>query len=162
MYGTSGTTFSPDSTASRAMLVTVLWRMLGGRTPEYSHFADVNPESWYYAAVNWAAENGVVYGVGPNRFAPDQSVTREQTAAILFRLADAMELPVDSFAPLGGFRDADQASDYARSALMWAVDAGIMQGNDKAMLRPRGTATRAELAAMLVRFIAWCEKEGGR
>ncbi|MBR4131992.1 MAG: S-layer homology domain-containing protein, partial [Oscillospiraceae bacterium] len=159
MVGTSATTFSPNSNASRAMLVTVLWRMSGSPLPVDAHFEDVPFDSWYYGAVNWAAENGVVYGVGQNRFAPNQSITREQTAAILFRLAAAAGYPVDSFAPLGGFRDASEASDYARSALMWAVDAGIMQGNDRHELRPRGTATRAELAAMLVRFIAWCEME---
>ncbi len=159
MLGTSETTFSPYSTASRAMLVTVLWRMMNHPAYRDRHFEDVPYDSWYDAPVNWAAENGVVFGTGPNRFSPNQSVTREQTAAILFRLAAAMELPVDSFAPLGGFRDAGQASDYARSALMWAVDAGILQGNDRAMLRPQGTATRAELAAMLTRFIAWCDRE---
>ena len=159
MVGTSETTFSPNSNASRAMLVTVLWRMSGSPMPVDAHFEDVPFDSWYYGAVNWAAENGVVYGVGQNRFAPNQSITREQTAAILFRLAAAAGYPVDSFAPLGGFRDAASASEYARSALMWAVDAGIMQGNDRHELRPRGTATRAELAAMLVRFIAWCEME---
>ena len=159
MNGTSATAFSPHSVASRAMLVTVLWRLMGARSPQGTYFADVAPESWYYESVNWAAENGVVYGTGPYRFSPNQSVTREQTAAILFRLASAMGLPADGFAPLGGFRDADQASDYARSALMWAVDAGIMQGNNRGELRPRGTATRAELAAMLIRFVTWCEKE---
>ena len=159
MNGTSPTTFSPHSTASRAMLVTVLWRLLGCESPQYSYFSDVSPESWYYKPVNWAAEHGVVFGTGPYRFSPDQNVTREQTAAILFRLASAMGLPADSFAPLGGFRDADSASDYARSALMWAVDAGILQGNDRHELRPQGTATRAELAAMLIRFVAWYEKE---
>ena len=159
MNGTSATTFSPYSTASRAMLVTVLWRLLGCESPQNSYFSDVSPESWYYKPVNWAAEHGVVFGTGPYRFSPDQNVTREQTAAILFRLASAMGLPADSFAPLGGFRDADSASDYARSALMWAVDAGILQGNDRHELRPQGTATRAELAAMLIRFVLWCEKE---
>ena len=159
MNGTSDTTFSPNANASRAMLVTVLWRMCDAPMPAGAYFADVPSDSWYCGAVNWAAENGVVFGTGPYRFSPDQNVTREQTAAILFRLASAMGLPADSFAPLGGFRDADSASDYARSALMWAVDAGILQGNDRHELRPQGTATRAELAAMLIRFVAWYEKE---
>ena len=162
MRGTSETAFSPQSSASRAMLVTVLWRMMNCPSHRDRHFEDVPYDIWYDAAVNWAAENGVVYGTGPSRFSPNVSVTREQTAAILFRLAAAMGLPVDSFAPLGGFGDAAQASDYARSALMWAVEAGILQGNDRAMLRPQGTATRAELAAMLTRFLAWCEREAAR
>ena len=158
MNGTSGTAFSPHSDASRAMLVTVLWRMMGAPPAQSAHFADVPIDHWGFVAINWAAENGVAYGTGPNRFAPNQSITREQTAAILFRLADATGLPTDSFAPLGGFRDAAEASAYARSALMWAVDAGILRGNDKSELRPLGRASRAELATMLTRFLAWQEE----
>lgn len=160
MSGTTPTTFAPDKTASRAMLVTVLWRMTGC---DYSSmdlpFSDVKAGVYYHDAVAWALENGVVNGVSATKFAPNDAVTREQTAAILFRMAGMMGLDVESFAPLHRFSDGNDASPYARSALMWAVEAGILQGDTNGLLKPRGKTTRAQLAAILVRFAAWAEEQ---
>ncbi len=156
--GTSATTFSPEGVASRAMLVTTLWRQQGSPMDDYfPGFFDVGGAAWYHDAVNWAAENGVVYGTSATTFSPDDPVTREQVATILYRLGDLLGEDVSTYSPLTSFNDADKVSDYAKTALMWAVDVGILQGNDKNMLNPKGATTRAEMATILLRYIAWLE-----
>lgn len=158
MKGTSASTFSPDGVASRAMLVTTLWRQQGSPIENHSpDFSDVSNPAWYYDAVNWASRNGVVYGTSASTFSPDDPVTREQVATILYRLGDLLSKDVSTYSPLTGFKDADQVSDYAKTALMWAVDTGILQGSDKNMLNPLGATTRAEMATILLRYIAWLE-----
>lgn len=160
MQGTSQTTFAPQASASRAMLVTVLWRMCGyQRVMENEGFRDVVPYSWYSDAVYWASENGIVYGVTADTFAPNTPVTREQTAAILYRAAALFGADVESYAPIAGFGDEAKVSAYARSAMMWAVEAGIFEGDNNKMLNPKKSTTRAEMAAILVRYLRWLEEQ---
>ena len=112
--------------------------------------------------MRWAYTYGVVNGTSATTFSPNNPVTREQTATILYRLSSLMGADVDSYTPLTRFCDQAEASDYARSALMWAVDAGILQGNGKGELDPRGSTTRAQIATMIVRYVDWLTSEGLR
>lgn len=154
MDGTSATTFEPNGTMTRAMLVTILWRMEGEPIVNYlMPFTDVDGGAWYAEAVRWASSEGIVEGVSDTEFAPNEAVTREQFAAILYRYAqydgmDAVTLEEN----LGGFTDADSISEYAVPALNWAVGEGIITGTTATTLEPQGTATRAQAAAMLMRF----------
>ena len=151
MVGTSGDKFSPDLDTSRAMVATILWRLegspaMGGGTN--SPFPDVPKNTWYTEAVEWAASVGVVLGYDTGKFGPGDPITREQMAAMLYRYAGS---PAAN-AALSGFTDADSASSYARPALRWAVEQGILIGRGGGILDPTGKATRAETAAMLQRF----------
>ncbi len=149
-------TFGPDKPITRAQAITVLYRMEG--EPEVaasSVFTDV-PETQYYAkAVAWAAENGIVNGATPSTFEPDEMITREQLAAILFRYAGYKELDLTAEADLSAYEDADTISSYAKDAFVWAVANGLINGDSETTLSPQGTATRAEAAALLVRFQAF-------
>ena len=148
--GTSETSFSPDETMSRAMLATVLYRLEG--QPEQavmSAYSDVSDGAWYAASIAWAVENGIVSGYGDGQFGPNDSVTREQFVVMLWRYAGS---PKASRRDLE-FADADQVSDYAQEALCWAVENGVLKGNDSGQLVPGGTATRAEAAQMLKNFM---------
>ena len=154
MNGLTATTFGPNLSTTRGMIVTILWRM--ENEPAAKHgcpFADVRRGSYYEQAIAWAAENGIVTGFDASTFAPDQAITREQLAAILFRFAayrglDAVTLREN----LSGFRDRAAISAYAVPALNWVVGEGLMQGTGD-QLEPTGSATRAQVAAMLRRFI---------
>lgn len=154
MTGLTATAFGPNLSTTRGMIVTILWRM--ENEPAAKHgcpFADVRRGSYYEQAIAWASENGIVTGFDSSTFAPDRAITREQLAAILFRFAayrgmDAVTLREN----LSSFQDQAAISAYAVSALNWAVSEGLMQGTgDK--LEPTGSATRAQVAAMLRRFI---------
>lgn len=154
MTGLTATAFGPNLSTTRGMIVTILWRM--ENEPAARHgcpFADVRRGSYYEQAIAWASENGIVTGFDASTFAPDRAITREQLAAILFRFAayrgmDAVTLREN----LSSFQDQAAISAYAVSALNWAVGEGLMQGTgDK--LEPTGSATRAQVAAMLRRFI---------
>lgn len=154
MTGLTVTAFGPNLSTTRGMIVTILWRM--ENEPAAKHgcpFADVRRGSYYEQAIAWASENGIVTGFDASTFAPDRAITREQLAAILFRFAayrgmDAVTLREN----LSSFQDQAAISAYAVSALNWAVGEGLMQGTgDK--LEPTGNATRAQVAAMLRRFI---------
>lgn len=154
MTGLTATAFGPNLSNTRGMIVTILWRM--ENEPAAKHgcpFADVRRGSYYEQAIAWASENGIVTGFDASTFAPDRAITREQLAAILFRFAayrgmDAVTLREN----LSSFQDQAAISAYAVSALNWAVGEGLMQGTgDK--LEPTGSATRAQVAAMLRRFI---------
>lgn len=154
MTGLTATAFGPNLSTTRGMIVTILWRM--ENEPAAKHgcpFADVRRGSYYEQAIAWASENGIVTGFDASTFAPDRAITREQLAAILFRFAayrgmDAVTLREN----LSSFQDQAAISTYAVSALNWAVGEGLMQGTgDK--LEPTGSATRAQVAAMLRRFI---------
>lgn len=156
MNGTGGGRFHPMGTADRAMLVTILYRLAG--EPEGSDpagFPDVADGAWYADAVNWAAAQGIAAGYADGRFAPADALTREQIAALLYRYAAGQEAEVSASADLSGYADGEQTSGYAVEAMRWAVGAGLLTGKDGNRLDPRGTATRAELAAILMRF---CEK----
>ena len=154
--GTSATTFEPGMTLTRAMLVTVLWRLSGSPEGGTAQFDDVPDGKWFTQPVRWAAEAGVVYGVDSRHFAPEQPVTREQTAAILCRFVRAAGYPADARAELGGFTDREAISAYAVDDLCWAVGVGILRGDGGGTVRPRGRATRAEAAAMLMRCVRFC------
>ncbi|MGM9640198.1 MAG: S8 family serine peptidase [Faecousia sp.] len=146
-------TFAPDKPITRGQLVTVLYRMEG--EPEgaaKSSFADVKDGAYYAEAVNWAAENGIVNGIDEDTFAPNRPVTREQFAAILYRYAEYKELDVTARADLSAFKDADKVSSYAKDALSWAVAEGLIKGVSSTTLAPKGSATRAQAAVLLVRF----------
>ncbi len=149
MDGTSATTFAPDANMTRAMLVTILWRMEGDPVVNYLlPFTDVPDDAWYTEAVRWAASEGIVTGVSDTSFAPDAEITREQLAAILYRYAGE---PATA-ANLAGYADGASVSAYAVDAMSWCVEHGIITGTTATTLEPQGTATRAQAAAMLMRF----------
>ena len=153
--GVSETKFGPELPMTRAMLVTVLWRMEGQPAPgAAAAFEDVPADQWYADAVAWAAENGIVKGVGHNRFAPDVNVTREQFAAMLYRYAQYKGEGFTGawYFPLA-FDDAAEISDWADEAMHWCVMNGVITGRTESTLVPRGDAKCAEAAAMLERFV---------
>lgn len=151
--GTSAVTFSPNASMTRAMLVTVLYRLEGepavnGR----SGFVDVTRNSYYEDAVTWAADNDIVNGTGNSTFSPNANVTREQMAAILYRYAQYKRYNTSASASLTGFSDAASVSTYAKTPLSWAVAEGLVKGTAGRLL-PKGSATRAQVAAILHRFV---------
>ena len=149
MDGTSATTFEPNGTMTRAMLVTILWRMEGEPVVNYlMPFTDVDGGAWYAEAVRWASSEGIVTGVSDTSFAPNAEITREQLAAILHRYAGE---PATA-ANLAGYADGASVSAYAVDAMSWCVEHGIITGTTATTLEPQGTATRAQAAAMLMRF----------
>ena len=153
MAGTSGTTFSPDITTSRAMIAVILWRLEGSpATSEYTDFSDVADGVWYAEGVRWASSVGVVGGYPNGSFGPNDPITREQMAAMLYRYADYKGCDVTDLADLSAFTDAEDISGYAVTALRWANAAGIVGGYGDGTLRPQGNARRSEAAAMLMRF----------
>ncbi len=150
MDGTSATMFEPNANMTRAMLVTILWRVEGEPVVNYLlPFTDVPADSWYTEAVRWAASEGIVTGVSETSFAPNAEITREQLAAILHRYAGQ---PATA-ANLAGYADAASVSAYAVNAMSWCVEHGIITGVADDTLAPQGTATRAQCAAMLMRFV---------
>lgn len=150
--GTEETLFSPDMAMSRAMLVTVLWRMAGSPAAQgENRFADVAAESYYAPAVLWARENGIVSGVTEKLFAPDRPVDREQAATLLFRYGTVCCMNVDARETLDGFSDSASVSPYAQRPLQWAVGAGVMEGIDGA-LSPKTALSRAQAAMLLMRL----------
>lgn len=157
MNGMSDTTFEPDTQLSRAMVVVLLYRIEGspavsGECP----FRDVQPGIWYYDAVLWATQNGVANGISATEFAPNVSVTREQTATFLYRYANKIGRDVTGRADLSLFPDAEQISGYAVEALSWAVSVGMINGSQEdgvTYLMPRGTTTRAQYATIIYRFL---------
>ena len=151
--GTSDTTFSPNTSMTRAMLVTVLYRLEGEPTVYgRSGFSDVQYNGYYEDAVTWAADNGIVNGTSTTTFSPNANVTREQMAAILYRYAAYWELDVSAEADLSAYEDASSVSAYAQAAMQWAVANGVINGTSATTLEPAGTATRAQAATVLVRF----------
>ena len=151
--GTSSTAFSPNASMTRAMLVTVLYRLEGKPTVRgRSGFSDVVVNSYYEDAVTWAADNGIVNGTGTTTFSPDTNVTREQLAAILYRYAQYKKYSTKASASLNGFSDAQSVSSYAKTPLEWAVAEKLVNGaNGKLM--PKGDASRAQVAAIFHRFV---------
>ena len=149
MDGTSATTFEPNANMTRAMVVTILWRMEGEPVVNYLlPFTDVPADSWYTEAVRWAASEGIVTGVSDTEFAPNAEITREQLAAILHRYSGE---PATA-ANLDGYADGACVSAYAADAMIWCVEHMIITGVTDTTLEPQGTATRAQCATMLMRF----------
>ena len=163
MLGTSKTLFSPHGTATRGMMATILWRMEGSPVPKGKNsFTDVEAGKWYADAITWTAENGIFAGYGKDKFGPDDPITREQLAAIFYRYADYKGYDLTVKGNLDKFKDADKITDYAKTAMQWAVGSGLMKGKSGNLLDPQGTATRAEIAAMLHRFIEKYELVQGK
>ena len=163
MLGTSKTLFSPHGTAMRGMMATILWRMEGSPVPKGKNsFTDVEAGKWYADAITWTAENGIFAGYSKDKFGPDDPITREQLAAIFYRYADYKGYDLTVKGDLDKFKDADKITDYAKTAMQWAVGSGLMKGKSGNLLDPQGTATRAEIAAMLHRFIEKYELVQGK
>ena len=163
MLGTSKTLFSPHGTAMRGMMATILWRMEGSPVPKGKNsFTDVEAGKWYADAITWTAENGIFAGYGKDKFCPDDPITREQLAAIFYRYADYKGYDLTVKGDLDKFKDADKITDYAKTAMQWAVGSGLVKGKSCNLLDPQGTATRAEIAAMLHRFIEKYELVQGK
>ena len=155
MDGVGDGQFAPNATTNRAMVVTILYRLAG--EPAVSGdaaFTDVADGLWYTDAVLWAAQKGIVNGISATEFAPAGDLTREQLATVLYRYAESMGYDVSAQADLSGFPDAGDIQDYATEALSWAVAEGLLQGFEDDSLQPGGTATRAQIAAILMRFLA--------
>lgn len=155
LQGTSDTLFSPDLTTTRAMIVTVLWRMAEEPVINYAMTFDDVPEGlWYSEAVRWAAGEGIVTGYDDTRFGPNDAVTREQLAAMLYRYAvnQGYDVSVGEDTNILSYADAFSVSEYAVSALQWACGEGIVTGRDDGTLSPQDSALRSEFSAMLMRF----------
>ena len=155
MSGVGGGSFSPSQPTTRGMLVTILYRLEGEPELEGTgtiRFSDVEDDAWYAKGVYWAAENGIVKGVGDGRYLPEDPVTREQMAAIFHRYAGYKGYDVTAQGDLSAFTDAASVGDWAREALIWAVDKELINGMGDGTVNPRGTATRAQTAAILMRF----------
>ena len=154
--GVGEASFDPEGRVSRAMLVTVLYRLAGEPEVEFKTcFLDVKKGLWYSDAVIWAYEEGITLGTDAAHFSPDAAVTREQTATFLCRYAQWEGYDVSARADLSGFPDEDAVSAYAEDAVSWAVANGLISGsaqNDTNYLLPGGTAIRAQSAAIMVRF----------
>ena len=153
MDGVGAGLFAPNSETTRAQLVTILYRLSGQPAPSGdSGFSDVETGTWYTDAVAWAAQNGIVNGVSDTQFAPGDDITREQLAVILYRYATYQGYDVSQRADLSGFVDAGTISTYAQEALSWANAQGLVLGFEDDSLRPQGNASRAQIAAVLMRF----------
>lgn len=154
MLGTSKTLFSPHGTVTRGMMATILWRMEGSLAPkDENSFTDVEAGMWYADAVTWTTENGIFAGYSKDKFGPDDPITREQLTAIFYRYADYKGYKLTATENLDKFEDADKITDYAKMVMQWAVGNGLIKGKSENLLDPQGTATRAEISAMLHRFI---------
>ncbi len=153
MNGYDDGRFGPNDQTTRAQIVTVLYRLEGEPATRSSNsFSDVSAGGQYYSsAVAWAAINNIVNGYEDGRFGPNDNVTREQIAAILYRYATYKGYDTENAGSIANFSDAAKVSSWANTAISWAVGEGLMNG-DNGALRPQGNATRAEIAALLMRF----------
>ena len=156
MNGVSSRAFAPNANLTRGMLVQILHNLEGKPKGTAANFSDVQADAWYAEAVGWAASNKVVTGYADGTFRPNAAVTREQAAAILYRYAQSkgIDVSVGENTNILSYVDVQQASEYAIPALQWAVGAGVLNGKNGGRLAPTGTATRAEIAAIMQR---WCE-----
>ena len=152
--GIGETTFAPNDKLTRAMLVTVLYRMENEPATNRSiPFSDVDMGAYYANAISWAKQNGIVNGVTENEFAPNDNITREQIAAIMMRYAVYKGMETITLEENLRFSDADEISEYAASAMNWAVGTGLINGKSESTLAPKDNATRIEVAAILHRFM---------
>lgn len=156
MNGMTVTTFEPQTSITRGMIVTIIYRLEG--SPEVKSelsFSDVNSANYYCTPIIWASENGIVKGYSKDAFAPDDEITREQFATILYRYAEKKGVDVSFDAEkvnLSNYEDAEKISDYAVDAISWAAENGIIKGVTVTSLEPRGKATRAQAATIFMRF----------
>lgn len=150
MVGTSADTFEPNTTTTRGMIATILWRLEGSPMVDTAmNYTDVPLGSWYEEAIRWADSTGVVLGYGDGTFGPDDPITREQMAAMLWRYAGKPQAE----SSLADFTDGSETSQWAESAMLWAVEQGLIEGMGNAQLNPQGQATRAQAATILMRFV---------
>ena len=154
MTGTSDREFSPNLTTTRGMIVSILNRLEGGPIAESAGFTDVADGDWYADAVNWAASEGIVAGYEDNTFRPNDPITREQLAAMLMNYAAWKGEDVSARADLSGYNDAASVSSWAAETVQWAVADGLISGMPGNLLEPQGSATRAQVAAILQRFLS--------
>lgn len=153
MEGVSKTDFGPNAPTTRAEVVLILWRLAGKPDPETTARFDDLTKDWYRDAIAWAAEEGVAEGVGQGRFAPEETITREQLVTMLYRYARYQAYDVSASANLNRFADSDAVSGFAANAMRWAVSENIILGKEGGRLDPQGAATRAEIAAVFERFV---------
>ena len=154
MQGVVADRFAPNATITRAMIVTILYRLEG--SPAVSGtipFSDVSAGKWYTDAVIWGSENGIVEGYGNGKFGPMDNITREQFAAIMYRYAKFKGYNTGKTADLSGYKDASSISGYALPAMKWSNAEGLITGRTAETLVPKGNTTRAEAAAIITRFI---------
>ena len=151
MTGTSATTFEPNTSTTRAMIVAILHRLENGPMADDAGFTDVTDGAWYADSVNWAASVGVVAGFEDNTFRPNDAITREQMAALLYNYAAYKGYDVSASADLSGY--SDQPSAWAEEVMQWAVGEGLISGTSATTLDPQGNATRAQVSAILQRFL---------
>lgn len=157
MMGTAEDTFAPELAATRGMVVSILHRLAGSPTVSAEVFADVAADDWYGQAVAWAASEGIASGTSAETFSPNAAVTREQLAALLCNFAAQQGVDTTARSDLSNFDDAATVSDWAQDAVSWAHAEGLLAGTSATTLSPQGEATRAQLAAMLVRFSDYLE-----
>lgn len=155
MQGTSDTLFAPNNPTTRGMLVTILWRLDGEPVESGNAFSDVESDTYYYDAVVWASKCRIVNGYSDTIFSPNDNITREQLASILYRYAEYKKYDNSEKSELSEYTDKNQISDYAVSAMQWANANGIITGTSDDTLSPQGNALRCQIAAILKRF---CEK----
>ncbi len=151
MTGPSANEFAPEATTTRAMIVSILARLENVTSAEDAGFADVGAGDWYATAVNWAASAGVVSGTGDGNFSPNAAITREQLAAMLMNYSAWKGEDVSARADLSAY--SDQPSTWAAETMQWAVAEGLISGVTADQLQPQGNATRAQVAAILQRFL---------
>lgn len=155
--GTTETTFSPNQPTSRAMIVSILWRLEGSPDTGTLRFTDVPADQYYADAIAWAASEGIVSGYDMTHFAPDTPISREQLASILYRYTTYHGWDTTTTTTLDSFADANEISAYAVDALSWAVSHDIINGMEGNLLTPHDTAIRAQAAAILMNF---CNNSG--
>ena len=154
MTGVSANEFAPEATTTRAMIVSMLARLEGVESAESAGFSDVSDSDWYATAVNWAAASGITSGTGDGNFSPNTAITREQLAAILMNYAQYKGQDVSARATLDTYNDATAISSWANDVMSWAVAEGLISGVTADTLQPQGAATRAQVAAILQRFLS--------
>lgn len=155
-YGTSDTTYSPRTNISRGMFITVIGRIekIGNTVPANTKFSDVDPKMYYAPYVKWASEKGIVAGISETKFAPDDPIRREDLVRMIhnYCLYKGIELPSASTKTVDDFTDSDTIDEYAKENMVWAVSTGLLKGNDKNILNPRGNASRAEVSQIMKVF----------
>lgn len=158
MSGVSEKQFAPNAETTRAMIVTILYRMENEPAVSGNGFSDVDKNQWYANAVTWAANNHVVNGYGNSVFGPNDIITREQMASILYRYAQYKGYDISGKSELSAYGDASSISKYAEAPLQWAKSEGLINGTTNTTISPNGSATRAQIAVMLMRFCENAEK----
>ena len=153
MTGTSKTTFEPNTTTTRGMIVSILHRLEGNPVVTEEAFSDVSADDWYGKAVAWASSEGIVGGYGDGTFQPNKAITREEMASILYRYAQYKDQDVSARADLTKYTDADQVGAWAEDVMQWANAEGLINGMTEDTLVPQGNATRAQVAAMFQRYL---------